>query len=104
MLTKTPLSAIGGLSEKAASVAEILKELANEKRLLILCGLLEKGEASVAELSEIAGLGQSAMSQHLARLRAMNMVKFRRNGAAVYYAVADRKLATLMKTLKTLYC
>ena len=104
MLAKTPPAALDGLPEKAAGVAEILKELANEKRLLILCGLLEKGEVSVAELAEFAGLGQSAMSQHLARLRLMNVVKFRRDGSVLYYSVADRRIATLMKTLKALYC
>ena len=104
MLNKTPSPLLKGLSAKAAAVGDILKELANEKRLLILCGLLEKGEASVAELSEFADLGQSAMSQHLARLRASNMVKFRREGAVIYYAVADRRIGTLMKTLKNLYC
>lgn len=104
MLSKTPPAALSGLPEKAAAVARLLKEMANEKRLLILCGLLEQGEANVAELAEFAGLGQSPTSQHLARLREMKLVNARREGAAVYYSVADRKTATLMKTLKTLYC
>ncbi|MEP6828011.1 MAG: metalloregulator ArsR/SmtB family transcription factor [Aestuariivirga sp.] len=104
MLTHSPKAALHDLSNKAAELALILKELANEKRLLILCALLESGECTVASLAETVDLSQSALSQHLARLRDQNMVEFRREGTTFYYRVSDRKIALVLKNLKSLYC
>ena len=64
---------LSGLPRKAAAVAGLLREIANEKRLLILCELAGLGEVTVADLAQRVGLGQSAVSQHLARMRAKGL-------------------------------
>ena len=97
-------SALKGLPEMAGFVAAILKELSNEKRLLILCALIENKGVSVAELAEMVNLGQSALSQHLARLRDQAIIDFRRDGATIYYFIADEKIGRILKTLKSIYC
>jgi len=104
MLKSTPQSQLDDLARKAPIVAALLKELANEKRLLILCALLARGESTVANLAETVKLGQSALSQHLARLREKELVTFRREGATLFYSVADKKIGHLLKTLKNTYC
>lgn len=104
MLARNPKIHLEGLAGKAGEVAALLKELANEKRLLILCALLAQGESTVASLAQAANLGQSALSQHLARLRDKGLVSFRREGATLYYSVADAKITRVLKTLKTHYC
>lgn len=88
---------------RAATATRLLKELANERRLMILCALAE-GERSVGELADAVGLGQSAVSQHLARLRAAGIVATRRAGQTIYYRVADRDAARVIETLAAIYC
>ncbi|MFK7840040.1 MAG: ArsR/SmtB family transcription factor [Bdellovibrionales bacterium] len=73
----------------AASV--LLKALSNQKRLHIAC-VLQNGEKAVGELEKIIGLSQSALSQHLARLRRDNIVKTRREAQTIYYSL-DNELA-----------
>ena len=104
MLTRSSKTTLNDLSERAAELALVLKELANEKRLLILCALLKSGECTVATLAETVDLSQSALSQHLARLRDQSMVEFRREGTTLFYSVSDRKIALVLKNLKSLYC
>jgi len=104
MLDKNSTSTLKGLPEMAGFVAAILKELSNEKRLLILCALIENKGVSVAELAETVNLSQSAMSQHLARLREQAIINFRRDGATIHYFIADQKISRILKTLKSLYC
>jgi len=62
------------LERKAVAVADLLRALANERRLMILCRLVECGEANVSTLAEVVGLSQSALSQHLAKMRAEGLV------------------------------
>ncbi|MGA7267332.1 MAG: metalloregulator ArsR/SmtB family transcription factor, partial [Aestuariivirga sp.] len=88
----------------ATEAASVLKSLSNEKRLMILCKLLEEGEMSVLPIAEAVGLGQSALSQHLARMRAEKIVDFRRDGQTLYYRIADPKVAQLLKSLKSIFC
>jgi ArsR family transcriptional regulator len=88
----------------AAEAAGMLKALANEKRLMILCKLLEVGEMSVMPLCEAVGLSQSALSQHLARMRAERILEFRRDGQTLHYRIADPKVAQMLKSLKTIFC
>jgi len=95
---------IGKLEAEAARVAGVLKLLANESRLLILCRLAIAGEMSVGDLSEAAGLSQSALSQHLAKLRADGLVDFRRQSQTLYYRLADDQAARLLGALKDIYC
>ena len=88
----------------AAAVADLLKALGNSRRLMIMCKLAEHGEMRVAELAEDVGLGQSALSQHLAKLRAEGLVAFRREAQSLWYRIADPRCETLLATLHQLYC
>lgn len=91
------------MEQKAGHVAETLSALANSNRLLILCQLFE-GEKSVKDLVEAVSLAQSAVSQHLAKMRALQLVAARREGKQVYYAMASSEVAAIMKTLYRIYC
>lgn len=71
-------SDLAAFEAQATEVAAILRELGNERRLMILCKLVEWGEANVSALAEAVGLSQSALSQHLARMRDEKLVTFRR--------------------------
>lgn len=88
----------------AAMVAELLKALGNRRRLMIMCKLAEHSEMRVGELAEEVGLGQSALSQHLAKLRAEDLVAFRREAQSLWYRIADPRCETLLATLHHLYC
>jgi ArsR family transcriptional regulator, virulence genes transcriptional regulator len=88
----------------AGQAAAFLRELANERRLMILCQLLEQRELSVQALADQINLSQSALSQHLARLRETGLVRMRREGSTIYYSVADKSVARVLKTLKTIFC
>lgn len=88
----------------ALEVAQVLRALANERRLMILCKLVEWGEATVGSLAETVGLSQSALSQHLARMREEGIVAFRRDAQTLWYRVADTRIETLLGHLQRLYC
>jgi len=92
------------LQAKAGQVAELLRAIANDRRLLILCTLVERGEATVGALADAAGLSQSALSQHLARMREEGIVAFRREAQTLWYRIADDRVETLLATLHRLYC
>ena len=91
-------------AERAAEAAELLKALANEKRLMILCKLLERGEMSVMSLSDNVGLSQSALSQHLAKMRDEKIIDFRRDVQTIYDHVSSPDVIRILKTLKSIYC
>ena len=91
------------LSENAQEVATLLKQLANKYRLIILCSLV-KQELSVGELNEQIELSQSALSQHLAKLRENNLVSTRRVSQTIYYRIENPKLQALLKVLHDNYC
>lgn len=95
---------IGALVDKAAEAAQLLKLLANEKRLMILCRLVAQREIPVGELSAAVKLSQSALSQHLALMREEGLVETRRQSQTVFYRVADPKARRLLKLLKNMYC
>jgi ArsR family transcriptional regulator len=92
------------MEEKASEVAGILRALANEKRLLILCKLVEWGEANVTTLAGAVGLSQSALSQHLAKMRDEGLVAFRRDSQTLWYRIADPRIEELFATLHRLFC
>ena len=92
------------LAAQAASAARMLKLLGNENRLLILCWLASHGEMKVGDIVEAVGLSQSALSQHLALLRADGLVTFRRESQTLYYRVGDPRAARILKLLKEIYC
>lgn len=89
---------------KATEVAAILRALANERRLMILCKLVEWGEANVGSLAEAVGLSQSALSQHLARMREEGLVTSRRESQTIWYRVADPRIEQLFASLYDLFC
>lgn len=87
----------------AGAAARLLKALANEHRLLVLCHLLE-GERSVGQLNAELDLSQSALSQHLAVLREDGLVATRRESQTIYYRVASAAIATILGALQGIYC
>lgn len=91
------------LQERADYVAGRLALVANAKRLLILCELA-KGERSVGALQQAVDLSQSALSQHLARLREAGMVDTRRESQTIYYRISDPDLSVLMAALYEAFC
>lgn len=91
------------LTSRSEEVAELLKAMSNSHRLLILCEL-NSGEKSVSALEGIVGLSQSALSQHLAKLRECGIVATRRDAQTIYYSLADARVASLMTTLYELFC
>lgn len=98
-----PPPPLAALQTQAGEAAQWLRSLANERRLLILCNLLA-GERTVGELAEPVGLGQSALSQHLARLRHESLVQCRRDGQHVYYGLADERVTRLIGLLHEMFC
>ena len=87
----------------ASDAARLLRALANEKRLMLLC-LLVEGERSVGELNARVDLSQSALSQHLAVLRADGLVDTRREAQTIYYSLADGPAHRIIETLHAIYC
>ncbi len=91
------------LQDRAEEAAALLASMANAKRLLVLCHLVE-GERSVGDLASIAGLSQSAVSQHLGRMRLQGLVATRREGQTIFYSLASREVRAVLETLYGLYC
>ncbi len=91
------------MDQAAAAAATLLKALANEDRLLILCNLAA-GEKNVTELQEILGLRQPTLSQQLSRLRYEGLVEFRREGKSIHYRLASDEAAKIIEVLYELYC
>jgi DNA-binding transcriptional ArsR family regulator len=89
--------------DSAGRAADLLRLLGNEKRLMILCQLAD-GELSVGALQSRIGLSQSALSQHLARLRADAVVATRRDGQVIYYRIVDPAALRVIQTLAELFC
>lgn len=87
----------------AGDAARLLKALANEKRLQVLC-LLAEGERSVGEINAMLDLSQSALSQHLAVLREEGLVQTRREAQVIYYSLMPGPAAQVMQTLQGIYC
>lgn len=83
--------------------AKLLRSLANEKRLLILCQLYS-GERSVGELEQVVSLSQSALSQHLAKLRAAGVVATRREAQTIYYSLKDPGAEQVIGALYAHFC
>lgn len=87
------------LHQRAAETAKLLRALGNASRLLILCRLFKGGEASAGTLAEELGLGLSALSQHLARMRAQGLVSQRRQARQLFYRIDDAASAQLPAVL-----
>ena len=91
------------LEEKAEEASRLLAAMGNPKRLLVLCNMLE-GEKSVGDLADIAGLSSAALSQHLGKMRALSLVKPRRDGQTIYYSIASPEVRSVLETLYRLLC
>ena len=91
------------MREAARRASDLLRALGNENRLLILCNLAD-GEKSVSELQELIGLRQSALSQHLARLRHDGLVATRRESQTIYYSLAGNEARRVIEVLYSMYC
>ena len=92
------------LERNAAKAAGLLKLLANEKRLLILCQLAAAKELSVGSFAEAVDLSQSALSQHLSRMREEGLVDTRRQAQTVHYHLANANAARVLTLLKGIFC
>ena len=92
------------MQQGAARAAALLRAVGNEHRLLVLCLLIEQGEASVGTLLEQVSLSQSALSQHLARMREEGLVTYRREAQTLYYRIADPAVEKLVSALKDIFC
>ncbi len=88
----------------AAEAAAMLRLLASERRLTVLCTLIVEGEAPVGRLAQRAGLSQPAMSQHLAKLREDGLVATRRHGTTIFYRIADQRVEKILATLHEVFC
>lgn len=88
----------------AAEVAAVLRALGNARRLMIICKLSECGEANVTALAQAVGLSQSALSQHLTKLRARGIVDYRRDSQTLWYRISDPRIEELFATLHGLFC
>ncbi len=91
------------LHDMAASACELLKAMANEWRLMILCQLAE-GEKTVGELQSLLGLSQSALSQHLAILRREKIVRSRKHAQSVIYSLTGDEATKVMESLHDVFC
>lgn len=96
-------SSPAALARNARRAEDMLKQLAHAGRLRLLCALVD-GEKPVAELTETAGLSQSAVSQHLGKLRLAGLVAAERRGQQIHYRLASREARELLEALYRIYC
>ena len=102
-MTRTDAANIKAMSRKAEEAAELLRALAHGARLKVLCEL-SGGERRVGDLVLASGLSQSALSQHLARLREDGLVTTRRDAQTIYYSLTDSRARQVVRLLFELYC
>ncbi|MCZ4341326.1 metalloregulator ArsR/SmtB family transcription factor [Sphingomonadaceae bacterium G21617-S1] len=102
-MLKSPMD-LATFETKADEVAQILKAIGNARRLMVLCKLAEHGERTVGDLAGDIGLSQSALSQHLTRMRDEDLVTFRRESQTLWYRISDPRIEALLATLYQLYC
>jgi DNA-binding transcriptional ArsR family regulator len=91
------------MNAAASEASELLLAIANPKRLMILCHLLEQ-ESTVTRLAEQLGMNQPAVSQQLARLRALRLVSTRREAQQIFYRVSSPEIRRILETLYDIYC
>ncbi|HKK31888.1 MAG TPA: metalloregulator ArsR/SmtB family transcription factor [Alphaproteobacteria bacterium] len=94
---------IEDLEHKASEAARLLGAMSNPRRLMVLCQLVE-GEMNVTALAEAVGLSQSALSQHLAKLREAGLVGTRREAQTIYYRLVGEEATEVLRTLHRIYC
>jgi DNA-binding transcriptional ArsR family regulator len=94
---------IEAMRNNATKVEGLLKQLANAHRLLILCNMVD-GAKSVSELTKAVGLSQSALSQHLAKMKDSGIVLSEKQGQSVYYKISSTEVQTILSMLYFMYC
>lgn len=92
------------LEAQAQKAADFLRTLGNAHRLQVLCLLIEHGELSVGQINQYTNLSQSALSQHLAKMRDEGLVSYRRDAQTLYYALSDKTVIQIMTVLKENFC
>jgi len=92
------------MQQAAAQAAGLLRLVGNEHRLLVLCLLIEHGELTVGQLLDQVELSQSALSQHLARMREEGLIAFRREAQTLYYRIENPDAEKLIAALKAIFC
>ncbi|RKW42270.1 MAG: transcriptional regulator [Moraxella sp.] len=92
------------LEQQTQKAAEFLRTLGNANRLQVLCLLIEHGEMSVGQILTFIHLSQSALSQHLAKMRDEGLVNYRRDAQILYYSLCDDKVIQLISVLKEMFC
>lgn len=98
-----PADTLEMMRSNAKQAARLMKALANDSRLLILC-YLDGKELSVSELNQNLDLSQSALSQHLAVLRRDGLVKTRRDSQTIYYSLEGDRAQKMIGTLHNMFC
>lgn len=96
--------ALPAFARQASEASSLMKALSNENRLLVLCHLVREAELSVGELVERIGLSQSALSQHLARLREDGLVATRKEAQSVFYRISDPRAEQVLALLHRIFC
>ncbi|CNI16236.1 MULTISPECIES: metalloregulator ArsR/SmtB family transcription factor [Yersinia] len=91
------------MRQAAGQACDVLRILANEDRLLLLCQL-SQGEKAVGELEAALGIHQPTLSQQLGVLRSDGLVNTRREGKRIFYSIADNNILALLEVLYRLYC
>jgi DNA-binding transcriptional ArsR family regulator len=92
------------IQEGAVRAAAMLRAIGNEQRMLVLCLLIQHGELTVGAMLEHVPLSQSALSQHLAKMREEGLVTFRRESQTLHYRIDNPAVKKLMTTLKAMFC
>ena len=92
------------LEDRSKQIAELLKILANENRLLILCGLIKRPMTVSEILKGVPKITQSALSQHLTLLKVYGILDFNKSGQNVTYSIADNRVGKILNVLKKYYC
>ncbi len=95
---------LADMTANSEAAAALMRALSNRPRLLIMCHLAAAGELPVGALVERVGLSQSALSQHLAKLRERELVAFRREAQSLHYRVADAKALRVLELLHDIFC
>jgi DNA-binding transcriptional ArsR family regulator len=103
MVQTITASDLKALQKHAGEAAELLKQLSNQHRLMIMCSLIGS-ELSVGELNERTDLSQSALSQHLASLRNASLVSTRRDAQTIFYSLQSDNVIQIIQVLKSIYC
>lgn len=103
MKTENSSDSMALLARNAEKAESMLKQLANAKRLMVLCHLV-KSEKTVSELTDLIGISQSSLSQHLAKMRDNGLVASDKRGKQVYYRIGSPEVSAVLSTLYLIYC